>query len=66
MNAGYDKDGRCYCDVNCAIVMNHAISAAAARSPGTCWISAFDYAAAKKLLNMPEPIAPFAFTLPGY
>ena len=59
-------DGKSYCDVDAAIVMDHLILAAANLGLGTCWIGAFDPAAARAVLGLPEGIEPIAFTPLGY
>lgn len=60
------KDGKNYNDVDVAIVMDHLILAATAEGLGTCWIGAFDPAAAKEVLRLPEGVEPIAFTPLGY
>ena len=60
------KDGKNYNDVDVAIVMDHLIMAATAAGLGTCWIAAFDPAAAKEVLGLPEGVEPIAFTPLGY
>jgi nitroreductase len=60
------KDGKDYRDVDVAIAFEHLILAATAEGLGTCWIGAFDPAAAKKVLKIPEGIEPIAFTPLGY
>ncbi|MCL5105339.1 MAG: nitroreductase family protein [Armatimonadetes bacterium] len=60
------RDGRNYCDVDVAIVMDHLILAAANEGLGTCWIGAFDLAAAREVLGIPENVEPIAFTPLGY
>ena len=60
------KDGKNYNDVDVAIVMDHLILAATAEELGTCWIGAFDPAAAKEVLGLPEGVEPIAFTPLGY
>ena len=59
-------DGKCYADVDAAIVMDHMILAAAAAGLGTCWIAAFDPAAAREVLKLPEGIEPVLFTPLGF
>ena len=59
-------DGRNYVDVDCAIVMDHVILQAADLGLGTCWIGAFDPAAARRLLELPAGWEPIAFTPLGY
>jgi len=41
-------------------------AAATAAGLGTCWIAAFDPAAAKEVLRLPEGVEPIAFTPLGY
>ena len=60
------RDGRNYVDVDCAIVMDHLILQAADLGLGTCWIGAFDTAAARELLELPAEWEPIAFTPLGY
>ena len=60
------KDGKNYNDVDVAIVMDHLILAATAEGLGTCWIGAFDQAAAKEVLGLPDGVEPIAFTPLGY
>lgn len=60
------RDGRNYVDVDCAIVMDHLILQAAELGLGTCWIGAFDPAAARQLLELPPDWEPIAFTPLGY
>lgn len=60
------RDGKSYGDVDCAIVMDHIILAATAEGLGTCWIGAFDSAAAKEAFSLPGNLEPIAFTPLGY
>ena len=60
------RDGRNYVDVDCAIVMDHLILQATDLGLGTCWIAAFDAAAAREVLRLPEGEEPVAFTPLGY
>jgi nitroreductase len=60
------RDGRNYADVDAAIVMDHLILAAAAEGLGTCWVGAFDPAAAREIFNLPDGVEPLAFTPLGY
>jgi nitroreductase len=60
------RDGKNYADVDAAIVMDHLILAAAAEGLGTCWVGAFDPAAARKFLALPAGVEPVAFTPLGY
>jgi nitroreductase len=59
-------DGKNYNDVDVAIAMDHLILAAADIGLGTCWIAAFDPAAAREVLNLPDEVEPVAFTPLGY
>jgi nitroreductase len=60
------RDGRNYVDVDCAIVMDHLILQAADLGLGTCWVGAFDPAAAREVLQLPADWEPIAFTPLGY
>ena len=60
------RDGRRYTDVDVAIVMDHLILAATDVGLGTCWIGAFDAAAAREVLGLPDDVEPIAFTPLGY
>jgi nitroreductase len=60
------SDGKSYLDVDAAIVMDHLILAATALGLGTCWIAAFDPAAARQVLGLPEDVEPLLFTPLGY
>jgi nitroreductase len=60
------RDGKNYNDVDVAIVMDHLILAAADLGLGTCWIGAFDPAAAREVLGLPDGAEPVAFTPLGY
>lgn len=60
------KDGKCYADVDAAIVMDHLILAATEQGLGTCWIGAFDPGAAREVLGLPTEAEPLAFTPLGY
>lgn len=60
------RDGKSYGDVDGAIVMDHIILAATAESLGTCWIGAFDPAAAREAFELPDNLEPIAFTPLGY
>ena len=60
------SDGKSYCDVDAGIVMDHLILAAANLGLDTCWIGAFDPAAAREVLGLPEGVEPIAFTPLGY
>ncbi len=60
------RDAKNYNDVDVAIVMDHLILAAADLGLGTCWIGAFDPAAAREVLALPLGVEPIAFTPLGY
>jgi len=59
-------DGKSYAEVDAAIVMDHLVLAAADLGLGTCWVAAFDPAAAREVLGLPEHVEPVAFTPLGY
>jgi nitroreductase len=59
-------DGRSHADVDAAIVMDHLTLAAADLGLGTCWIAAFDPAAAREILAIPEEGEPMLFTPLGF
>jgi len=65
-NAWVRRDGKNYCDVDVAIVVDHLTLAAADLGLGTCWIGAFDPVEARAILNLPEEVVPLAFTPLGY
>jgi nitroreductase len=46
--------------------MDHLILAAADLGLGTCWVGAFDAAAAREVLRTPQGVEPIAFTPVGY
>jgi nitroreductase len=60
------SDGKSYCDVDAAIVMDHIIMSAAELGLGTCWIAAFDPVAAREILELPDDVEPILFTPLGY
>jgi nitroreductase len=60
------RDGKNYADVDATIAMDYLILAAAALGLGTCWVAAFDPAAAREILQLPELVEPIAFTPLGY
>ncbi len=60
------SDGKNYNDVDVAIVMDHLILAAANEGLGTCWIGAFNPAAAREFLQLPDDVEPVAWTPLGY
>ena len=59
-------DGKSYHEVDASIVMDHVVLAATALGLGTCWIAAFDPAAAREVLGLPDDVEPIAFTPLGY
>lgn len=59
-------DGKLYADVDAAIAMDHLVLAAAGLGLGTCWVAAFDAAAARESLGLPDDVEPLAFTPLGY
>ena len=59
-------DGKVYTDVDVAIAMDHLILAATELGLGTCWIAAFDPAAAREVLDLPDGVEPIVFTPLGY
>jgi nitroreductase len=59
-------DGRSHADVDASIVMDHLILAAADLGLGTCWIAAFDPAAAREVLAIPDEGEPMLFTPLGF
>jgi nitroreductase len=59
-------DGWNAAEVDATIVMTHIVLAAAAEGLGTCWIAAFDPAAAREVLGLPADLIPSAFTPLGY
>jgi len=60
------SDGKRYADVDATIAMDHLILAATNEGLGTCWIGAFDPAAARQVLGLPDDVEPIAFTPLGY
>ncbi len=59
-------DKKNYGEVDATIAMDHLILAAANLGLGTCWIAAFDPAAAREILGLPGDVEPVAFTPLGY
>ncbi len=59
-------DGWNAAEVDATIVMSHIVLAAAEEGLGTCWIAAFDPAAAREVLGIPLEVIPSAFTPLGY
>lgn len=60
------SDDKPYDEVDATIVMDHLILAAASLGLGTCWIAAFDPAAAREVLGLPDEVEPIAFTPLGW
>jgi nitroreductase len=60
------RDGKSFLDVDVAIVFDHLTLAATDIGLGTCWIGAFDPAAAREVLGLPNDMEPIAFTPLGY
>jgi nitroreductase len=60
------SDGKNYNDVDVAIAMDHLVLAAADAGLGTCWVAAFNPAAAREVLGLPHGVEPIAFTPLGY
>lgn len=56
------SDGVNYAVVDAAIAMDHLILAATDAGLGTCWVAAFDPAAAREVLGLPDDVEPVAFT----
>jgi nitroreductase len=52
--------------IDTAIVMTHILLAAANLGLGTCWVGAFNPAAAREFFKLPEEIEPVALTPLGY
>jgi nitroreductase len=59
-------DGWSAAGVDATIAMTHLILAAADEGLGTCWVAAFDPAAAREVLGLSEGIVPWAFTPLGH
>ena len=55
-----------YSGVNIGIVMDHLILAATELGLGTCWIGAFDRAATREVLGLPDDVDPVVCTPLGY
>jgi nitroreductase len=60
------KEGKNYAEVDATIAFTHLILAAHDLGLGTCWIAAFDPAAARDVLKLPAEFDPVAFTPLGY
>lgn len=59
-------DNKNYGIVDVSIAMDHLILAATELGLGTCWIAAFDPAAARDVLKLPDDVEPVVFTPLGY
>ncbi len=59
-------EGTSILDVDCAIVMEHLVLAAADEGLGSCWICAFERERLKQVLSLPSPWTPIALTPLGY
>jgi nitroreductase len=60
------RDGKNYAEVDATIAFTHMILAAHDIGLGTCWIAAFDPAAARDMLKLPPGFEPVAFSPLGY
>jgi len=60
------SDDKPYDEVDATIAMDHLVLAATAVGLGTCWIAAFDPAAAREVLGLPDDVEPIAFTPLGH
>jgi nitroreductase len=60
------SDGKNYTDVDVSIAMDHLVLAATDLGLGTCWVAAFNPAAARQVLCLPDGVEPIAFTPLGY
>jgi nitroreductase len=59
-------DGKPYDEVDATIAMDHFVLAATDLGLGTCWIAAFDPAAAREVFGLPDDVEPVALTPLGY
>ncbi len=59
-------DDKPYSEVDATIAMDHLVLAATALGLGTCWIAAFDPAAVRDVLGLPDDVEPIALTPLGY
>lgn len=59
-------DGWSAAGVDATIAMTHLLLAAADEGLGTCWIAAFDPAAAVEVLDLPQGVVPWALTPLGH
>lgn len=59
-------DGQAFDLIDVSIALQNMILQATAEGLGTCWIGAFDEVAAKRILQVPDPIRIVAMTPLGY
>ena len=59
-------DGWSAAETDATIATDHMLLAAADRGLGTCWVAAFDPAAACEVLGLPDGVVPVAFTPLGW
>jgi len=59
-------DGWSAAETDATIAMDHLLLAAADLGLGTCWVAAFDPAAAREVLALPDGVVPVAFTPLGW
>ena len=59
-------DDKPYDEVDATIAMDHLVLAATALGLGTCWIAAFDPAAAREVFGLPDDVELVALTPLGY
>jgi nitroreductase len=52
--------------LNIGIVIDHLILAATAQGLGTCWIGAFDRAAVREIVGLPDDVEPVILATLGY
>lgn len=60
------QDAKPHGEVDCAIAVDHMTLCAQALGLGTCWVCAFDPAAAREVLGLPAGVEPVAFFPLGY
>ncbi|MBN2003311.1 MAG: nitroreductase family protein [Anaerolineae bacterium] len=61
-----NADQQSYLYVDAAIVMDHIVLAATELGLGTCWIAAFNPAAAREELGLPDGVVPIIFSPLGH
>ena len=59
-------DGWSAAETDATIATDHMLLAAADLGLGTCWVAAFDPAAAREILGLPENVVPVSFTPLGW